>query len=78
MAIWLKGANIATYPEVKLMSENTNFEPKSKLQPTACVLCSMNCGLQVNVERNQVVAVHKDEENPITQGHICNKAFSII
>lgn len=47
------------------------------LKPTACVLCSMNCGLNVSVENNKISKVEADKENPITLGHICNKAFSI-
>ena len=44
---------------------------------TACVLCSINCGLKVRVEDNQIVDVKADSESPISEGHICNKAFSI-
>lgn len=47
------------------------------MQPTACVLCSMNCGLAVTVENNHIESIAADKQNPITQGHICNKAFSI-
>lgn len=59
------------------MTDNNKVQPNSELKPTACVLCSMNCGLQVNVEENHIVDVSKDESNPITLGHICNKAYSI-
>ncbi|MEH6448313.1 MAG: molybdopterin-dependent oxidoreductase [Oleispira sp.] len=56
---------------------NTNVQTNTPLKPTACVLCSMNCGLNVSVEDNKINKVEADKENPITQGHICNKAFSI-
>lgn len=49
----------------------------TSLKPTACVLCSMNCGLNVSVTDNTISKVEADKDNPITQGHICNKAFSI-
>lgn len=45
--------------------------------PTACVLCSHNCGLLVDVDDNRVVAVRADPKNPISHGYSCNKAFSI-
>jgi anaerobic selenocysteine-containing dehydrogenase len=45
--------------------------------PTACVLCSHNCGLLVDVADNRVVAVRADPQNPISHGYSCNKAFSI-
>ena len=45
--------------------------------PTACVLCSHNCGLRVEVSNNRIVAVRADGTNPITRGYICNRAWSI-
>ncbi len=44
---------------------------------TACVLCSHNCGLRVDVRAGEIVEVRADEHNPITEGYVCNKAFSI-
>jgi anaerobic selenocysteine-containing dehydrogenase len=45
--------------------------------PTVCVLCSHNCGLRVDVKGGRIAAVRADERNPITEGYVCNKAFSI-
>src|SRR5262245_25736118 len=45
--------------------------------PTVCVLCSHNCGLRVDVKDGHIVEVRGDESSPITQGYVCNKAFSI-
>lgn len=59
------------------LEEKSILEEKNTPQPTACVLCSMNCGLEVTVKDNHIDTVAADKENPITQGHICNKAFSI-
>lgn len=44
---------------------------------TACVLCSHNCGLRVDVEQGRITAVRADETNPFTQGYICNKGVTI-
>ena len=44
---------------------------------TACVLCSHNCGLRVDVRGGEIAAVRADAHNPITEGYVCNKAFSI-
>ncbi len=44
---------------------------------TVCVLCSHNCGLRVDVKDGEIVDVRADESNPITEGYVCNKAFSI-
>ena len=44
---------------------------------TVCVLCSHNCGLEVDVEDGRIQAVRADESNPITKGYVCNKGFSV-
>ncbi len=44
---------------------------------TACVLCSHNCGLRVDVAGNEIVKIRADESNPITHGYSCNKGYSI-
>src|SRR5262249_49156667 len=44
---------------------------------TACVLCSHNCGLRVDVRGGEIVEVRADERNPIPEGYVCNKASSI-
>ena len=45
--------------------------------PTACSLCSHNCGLRVDVEDNKIVAVRADDAHPSTKGYSCNKAYAI-
>jgi len=45
--------------------------------PTACVLCSHNCGLRVDVLGHHIVNVRPDHDNPATRGYICNKGYSI-
>ena len=44
---------------------------------TVCVLCSHNCGLRVDVAGGRFVRMRADESSPISQGYVCNKAFSI-
>ncbi|MCC1495947.1 molybdopterin-dependent oxidoreductase [Alcanivorax sp. 1008] len=44
---------------------------------TACVLCSHNCGLKVDVKDNRIDKVRADDTNPATTGYSCNKAYSI-
>src|SRR4029450_11477157 len=34
-------------------------------------------GLRVDVRGGKIAEVHADERNPITEGYVCNKAFSI-
>jgi anaerobic selenocysteine-containing dehydrogenase len=49
----------------------------TKNLPTVCVLCSHNCGLRVDVEDGRITTIVADEDNPITRGYVCNKAFTI-
>ncbi len=45
--------------------------------PTACTLCTHNCGLLVDVANNEIVGVKADTTNPITHGYSCNKGYTI-
>jgi anaerobic selenocysteine-containing dehydrogenase len=50
---------------------------QAKDLPSVCVLCSHNCGIRVDVEEGRIAAVRADATNPITEGYLCNKAFSV-
>lgn len=41
---------------------------------TACILCSRNCGIEVEVEDGHLVKIRGDEKNPLSQGYLCQKA----
>ncbi len=41
---------------------------------TACILCSLNCGLEVQTEDRQIVKIRGDKRHPISQGYLCEKA----
>ena len=42
-------------------------------QATACILCSVNCGLQVKVEDRHLVKIKGDKSNPRSKGYTCEK-----
>ncbi len=42
--------------------------------PTACILCSRNCGLTVEIEGRTLTKIKGDPHHPLTQGYICQKA----
>ena len=44
---------------------------------TACVLCSLNCGLLVQVEDNHIVKVRGDKSNPFSKGYTCSKGLTV-
>lgn len=43
-------------------------------QPTACMICSMNCGIEVQTEGERIVRVRPDKAHPVTKGYVCEKA----
>ncbi len=44
------------------------------IEKTACILCSRNCGLSVEVQDNQFGKIKGDPDHPLTEGYICQKA----
>jgi anaerobic selenocysteine-containing dehydrogenase len=40
---------------------------------TGCILCSINCGLQVQVEDGHMVKIKGDRSNPRSRGYTCEK-----
>ncbi|MGC8604910.1 MAG: molybdopterin-dependent oxidoreductase, partial [Desulfomonilaceae bacterium] len=44
---------------------------------TSCICCAQNCGLEVLVERNRIVKVRSDKQNPRSRGYCCRKGLQI-
>ncbi|MFT5681271.1 MAG: anaerobic selenocysteine-containing dehydrogenase [Myxococcota bacterium] len=44
---------------------------------SVCVLCSHNCGVNLEVEDNRIVKVKADDENVFSHGYSCNKVYRI-
>jgi len=44
---------------------------------TTCVLCAVNCGLEVQTEGNRITKVRPDKDCPRSQGYACRKGMSI-
>lgn len=44
---------------------------------TSCVLCPINCGLEVLVEDNRMVKVRPDKDNPRSEGYACRKGLNV-
>jgi anaerobic selenocysteine-containing dehydrogenase len=42
---------------------------------TACSLCYMNCGLEVQIEGHRITKVRGDKDNERTEGYICQKGL---
>lgn len=41
---------------------------------TACILCSRNCGLRVEIDGPRLAKIRGDEEHPLSKGYLCQKA----
>ncbi|MEW8627526.1 MAG: molybdopterin-dependent oxidoreductase [Candidatus Thiodiazotropha sp.] len=52
----------------------TKIDNETPSWPTACILCSINCGIRVEVGGGQLKKIKGDRENPKSKGYICQKA----
>src|SRR5450830_1610713 len=41
---------------------------------TACIICSINCGLEIKIEAERISKIKGDKSNPISQGYMCEKS----
>jgi anaerobic selenocysteine-containing dehydrogenase len=41
---------------------------------TACIICSLNCGLEVQIEGGRIVKARGDKDHPGSQGYVCEKS----
>ena len=46
-------------------------------QPTACILCECNCGIEVQLEGRRLARIRGDKAHPASQGYTCNKAMRL-
>jgi anaerobic selenocysteine-containing dehydrogenase len=52
-------------------------ESAGEWHPTACVLCSINCGLEVRVEDRAISRVRGDKAHPGSLGYTCEKGLRV-
>jgi anaerobic selenocysteine-containing dehydrogenase len=41
---------------------------------TACIICALNCGLEVQTEGPKITRIRADKAHPISRGYLCEKA----
>jgi anaerobic selenocysteine-containing dehydrogenase len=41
---------------------------------TACIICSLNCGLEVQTQGERIVKARGDKDHPTSQGYVCEKS----
>ena len=44
---------------------------------TACILCSQNCGIEVQLAGPRLTRIRGDREHPASQGYLCEKALRL-
>jgi anaerobic selenocysteine-containing dehydrogenase len=42
--------------------------------PTACILCSRNCGIEVQLAGGHLARIRGDRRHPLSEGYLCQKA----
>ena len=47
---------------------------KTEIRKSACILCYVNCGIEVEIEDGLMKRVKGDKDNPKSLGYICQKA----
>lgn len=57
-----------------LLLRNNSRETKMTTSKTACILCSRNCGLEIETDDGRFVKVRGDVDHPDSRGYICQKA----
>ncbi len=45
--------------------------------PTACILCNINCGLEVRTEGRAITRVRGDKAHPASRGYTCEKGLRV-
>ena len=48
-------------------------KPAPAWKKTACILCSINCGIEVQLEGRRIARVRGDKDHPVSQGYTCEK-----
>ena len=43
----------------------------------ACNLCEAICGLEIQIQHENIISIKGDERDPLSKGHICSKAIAL-
>ena len=46
-------------------------------KPTYCKVCMVHCGLEADIQGQQVIKVRGDRNHPLTKGYTCPKGRAI-
>lgn len=54
--------------------QSTPVTSQTEWKKTACIICSLNCGLEVQTEGDSITLIRGDRAHPTSQGYLCEKA----
>jgi predicted molibdopterin-dependent oxidoreductase YjgC len=49
----------------------TALQQDGSWRSTACVLCYINCGVEVMTKEREIIRVRGDKAHPSTRGYLC-------
>ncbi|CAN5746837.1 molybdopterin-dependent oxidoreductase [soil metagenome] len=55
----------------------TEATPEAEWHKTACILCSINCGIEVKLDGRRFARVRGDKDHPESKGYTCEKALRL-
>ncbi len=56
---------------------DTTAPHEAPWRSTACILCAVNCGIEVRVEGRELAKIRGDRKHPGSLGYTCEKAFRL-
>jgi len=54
-------------------AQKNELQDETQWHTTACILCSINCGLQVRIDDKNFLKIKGDRNNPRSKGYTCEK-----
>jgi anaerobic selenocysteine-containing dehydrogenase len=51
-----------------------NESQSAEWKKTACIICALNCGLEVQTQGGRIVKTRGDKDHPTSQGYVCEKS----
>src|SRR5690349_25001445 len=52
-------------------------EPEPVWHQSACILCSINCGIEVKLDGRRFARIRGDKSHPTSEGYTCEKALRL-
>ncbi len=47
---------------------------REQWQKTACIICALNCGLEVQTDGRRITKIRGDDDHPVSKGYVCEKS----